>query len=263
MSFIRKIFQNRKLILQLGHNDFRNRFANTSLGAVWGFIQPFIFMMTYVIVFQFILKTGSSGNDPFIVWYLPGMAIWQFCNEGIISASNSIRTYSYLVKKVVFPVDVIPVISMVSSSIVGGFLICISIVVCGIMGYFPNLLVLLYMLLCMYCFVISFTRFSSAVVTLVPDFSQLLSITMQLFFWFVPIIWNLTMMGNGIVGKLVRCVPFTYIVEGFRQAFLPSSTIITQNRGLYTIIFWVIVTFLFFWGNYVFDKNKKDFADVL
>ena len=65
---------------QLGKNDFKNRFANTSLGSIWGFLQPFIFMITYVIVFQYILKTGSAGNDPYIVWFLPGMAMWLCIN---------------------------------------------------------------------------------------------------------------------------------------------------------------------------------------
>lgn len=60
MEFIKSIIKNRKLVIQLGKNDFRNKFASTSLGAIWGFLQPFIFMLTYVIVFQYILKTGSS-----------------------------------------------------------------------------------------------------------------------------------------------------------------------------------------------------------
>ena len=66
MEFIKTLWKNKKLAIQLGKNDFRNRFASTSLGAVWGFLQPFVFMMTYVIVFQYILKTGSSGNYPYV-----------------------------------------------------------------------------------------------------------------------------------------------------------------------------------------------------
>ena len=75
MEFIKSIIKNKKLIWQLGRNDFKNRFASTSLGSIWGFLQPFVCMFTYVIVFQYILKTGSSGNDPYLVWFLPGMAM--------------------------------------------------------------------------------------------------------------------------------------------------------------------------------------------
>ena len=196
MDFLMNIFQNRKLIFQLGKNDFKNKFASTSLGAIWGFVQPFVFMITYVIVFQFILRTNSSGDTPYIVWFLPGMAMWLFLNDSIVNASMSIRSYSYLVKKVVFPVDIIPIISLTSSSIVGLFLVLVSIVVCIIMGFIPNILLLIYVLFALYMFIISITRITSAICTLVPDFCQLLTVLMQLFFWFTPIVWNLDMLSS-------------------------------------------------------------------
>lgn len=262
MNFFKILFQNGKMVLKLGRNDFRNRYANASLGALWGFLQPFVFMMTYVIVFQYIMHTGSSGNYPYSVWFLPGMATWMFCNDAIMQSSNSIRTYSYLVKKVVFPVDVIPVISLVSSSFIGLFLVVIVVIVGAIFGYPPNILNLIYIVFCTYCFIIAFTRFTSALTTLVPDFAQLLSIVMQLFMWFTPIVWNLNMI-NGKIIVLFKSMPFAYLVEGMRQAFIDSSTIITESNGLYTIIFWTLTVFLFIFGNHVFKKSKKDFSDVL
>lgn len=261
MNFFKSLYKNKKLILQLGKNDFRNRFASTSLGAMWGFLQPFVFMMTYVIVFQFILKVGSSGDYPYAVWFLPGMGMWMFCSDAIINSSNSIRAYSYLVKKVVFPVDVIPLITLVSSSFIGLFLFLIATVVCICFGFMPNILNLIYIIFAAYCFIIAFTRFTSAVATLVPDFSQLLNILMQLFMWFTPIVWNLNMI-QGKLCILFKMFPFTYLIEGFRQAFI-NSTIITEHNFLYTVIFWIITAVMFIWGNHVFEKNRKDFADVL
>lgn len=263
MEFIKTVIKNRKLIWQLGRNDFKNRFANTSLGAIWGFLQPFVFMITYAIVFQFILKTGSSGQYPYAVWFFPGMAMWQWMNDSILTASNSIRTYSYLVKKVVFPVDIIPVMSIVSNSFISFFLFLVSIVVCLIFSYIPNLLMLLYILFAAICLVVAITRFTAALTTLVPDFEQALGIIMQLCFWFTPIVWNLNMVDNNpILQSILQCMPFTYLVTGFRQVFIEGN-IVTQGYGLYTIVFWAITIGIFCWGNYIFNKNKKDFADVL
>ena len=263
MEFIKAVIKNKKLIWQLGKNDFKNRFANTSLGAIWGFLQPFIFMITYAIVFQFILKTGSSGEYPYAVWFFPGIAMWQWLNDSIISASNSIRNYSYLVKKVVFPVDVIPTISIVASSFVGLFLIVIATVLCLIYKYIPNILLLIYVILAAYCFIIALTRFTSAITTVVPDFANFLGIAMQLFFWFTPVIWDLSMLAeHPILSVIMRCSPFTYLVTAFRQVFLDENIIFSQY-GLYTILFWVITILLFVWGNSVFKRTKKDFADVL
>ena len=263
MEVIKDIIKNKKLIWQLGRNDFKNRFASTSLGAMWGFLQPFIFMLTYAIVFQFILKTGSSGEYPYAVWFFPGMAMWQWISDSIMTASNSIRQYSYLVKKVVFPVNIIPAISIVATSFVGLFLIAIAVLICIIYGYLPNALTLIYVIFALYCFVIAFTRFTSAVTTVVPDFANLLSIVMQLFFWFTPVIWNLGMLQeHQTILKLIQCVPFTYLVTAFRQVFI-NENIIFSNYGIYTIIFWSITIILFVWGNSVFKRTKKDFADVL
>lgn len=263
MEFIKTLFKNRKLAFSLGKNDFKNRFANTGLGAIWGFLSPFIFMLTYVIVFQYILKVGSSGNFPYVVWFLPAMSMWMTLNDTIMNASGSIRAYSYLVKKVVFPVDIIPIISIISCSFVALFLFLISIIVCAIFGYIPNVLTFLYIIFATYIFIIAFTRFTSAITTLIPDFAQLLGIAMQLFFWFTPIIWNLNMVdGHPKIKTILMCTPFTYLVTGMREAFIDES-IITANNGMFTIVFWVITIILFLWGNHIFKKSKKDFADVL
>lgn len=263
MGFLKTVWKNRKIVWGLGKSDFKNRFASTSLGSLWGFLQPFVFMITYVIVFQFILKTPAPGDYPYAVWFLPGMAMWLCLNDSIISASGSIRAYSYLVKKVVFPIDTIPVISIISSSFVSLFLIIITVVVSAIYGFLPNVLMLIYIIFAAYCFLLAFTRFTSAVTTLVPDFSNLLSILMQLFFWFTPIIWNLTMLeGYPLLLKIEQCTPFTYLVTGIRNVFL-GGNIITESHGIYTLAFWIVTIAIYLWGNYIFNKNKKDFADVL
>lgn len=263
MDFFKTIIKNKKLIMQLGRNDFKNKFAGTSLGSIWGFVQPFVYMVTYVIVFQYILKTGSAGNNPYVVWFLPGMSMWMCINDNILSGSSSIRNYSYLVKKVVFPVDIIPIISIIGTSVVSAFLFAISIIVCIIYGFIPNILMLIYIIFCAYCFIIACTRFTSAVSALVPDFSQLLGVIMQLLFWFTPIIWNMSMLiDHPRIMLAFNCMPFTYLVTGFREVFIDEH-IIFANNGMFTIIFWTITIFMYVWGNYTFKKNKKDFVDVL
>ena len=263
MEFIKEVIRNRRLIFRLGKNDFKNRFASTSLGSIWGFLQPFVFMIMYVVVFQFIFKTTGEGNSPYVVWFLPGMAMWMFLNDNIIGASGAIRSYAYLVKKVVFPVDVIPMISIVGNSIVSIFLFLIAAIVCMAFGYIPNMLEFIYVLVSAYAFVISITRLTSAIVTLVPDFSNLLSIFMQLFMWATPVVWGLTMISeHTTILTIMKCMPFTYLVTAIREVFM-GGTILSDGHFIYTIIFWVITIVLFVWGNHVFKKNKKDFADVL
>ena len=263
MEFIKTLWKNKRLAWQLGKNDFRNRFANTSLGSMWGFLQPFVFMMMYVIVFQYIFKQSGPNGAPYIVWFLPGMAMWMTINDGIIGASSSIRGYSYLVKKVVFPVDIIPIISLIANAFVSLFLLVIATVVCVIFKFVPNVLQIIYMIIATYAFLISITRFTSAIATLVPDFSNLLGIVMQIGMWLTPVVWDLSMIAqHQTISRVLKCMPFTYLVTGFRESFM-GGNIITAGHGIYTIIFWIITIIAFLWGNYIFKKSKKDFADVL
>lgn len=119
------------------------------------------------------------------------------------------------------------------------------------------------MLFASICLIVAITRFTSALTTLVPDFEQALGIIMQLAFWFTPIVWNLNMVDSQpILQKILECMPFTYLVTGFRQVFIEGN-IVTQGYGAYTAVFWGITIIIFLWGNHIFKKNKKDFADVL
>lgn len=263
MEFFKTLWKNRKLVLKLGKSDFKNRFASTSLGSMWGFLQPFVFMMMYVIVFQFIFKSTGEHGEPYVVWFLPGMAMWMCLNDNIMGASGAIRAYSYLVKKVVFPIDVIPMISIVGNSIVSLFLFVIAIVVCAIWGHFVNIFEFIYVIIAAYAFIIALTRFTSAITTLVPDFSNLLGIIMQVFLWATPVIWGISQLANHpTIASIIKCMPFAYLVTATRETIM-GGDIITANHGLYTIVFWAITIFLYCWGNHVFKNRKKDFADVL
>ena len=139
MEFLKVFLKNKRLAWQLGKNDFKNRFANTSLGSIWGFLQPFVFMMMYVIVFQYIFVTPGPDGAPYVVWFMPGMAMWMCINDGIIGASSSIRGYSYLVKKVVFNISVLPVVKIISAMFVHAFFVLFTIVLYAAYGKFPDL----------------------------------------------------------------------------------------------------------------------------
>ncbi|WP_258106852.1 ABC transporter permease [Christensenella minuta] len=262
MGLFRQLYENRKLIFQMGKNDFKNKYASTSLGAVWGFIQPLVFMFMYMFVFQFILKQGTSGNYPYVVWFLPGIAMWMFFNDAVINGCTSIRSYSYLVKKIVFPIGTIPFITLTSSMIVSSIVMGISIFICLLFGFVPNLLLLLYYYVAALFLIIALTRVTAAVCTMLPDFVKVVEILMQLLFWFTPIIWNMDMLSGSNLGVIAMVNPVAYIVTGFREAFVGGNTI-GAYYGLHTYVFWGLVVFFFLYGEYIFNKSKNQYADVL
>lgn len=277
MEFIKNVFKNRRLVWQMSRNDFRNKFSSMSLGTVWGFAVPMIFMAIYYVIFNFVLKSGdivtpSGMQIPFIIWFLSGFSMWLFISDGLVNATNSIRTYSYLVKKTVFNVDIIPVFTLLSNGIVSLVVFGIAGIVCAVYAIvigiplFPNVLFILYIIPAAFIFLAALTRLTSALATKVADVMAVINIFIQIIFWFSAILWDVKILDAKVpvLGQILRFSPFTYLVYGFRQAFTADYLpIITAKYGLYTAGFWAITLLVFLYGNYVFNKNKKDFADVL
>lgn len=261
IDYFKEIFKNRKILFSMVKNDFTNRFANTSLGAIWGFVSPVVIIFLYVFVFEYILKLNTAGSHPYLVWFLPGMAIWTFLNEAILTTTNSIREYSFLVKKIVFPIDVIPLIKVFSNFIIGMVLVGIVTVICMCHGYFPNVLLMVYYIFAALFFIISITRLLSAISTMLGDFAQIVPVIMQLMFWATPTIWNIADV-DLMIQSVVKCNPLAYLVCGMRDVFI-GGNILTESNFKYTIIFWVVTIAIFIYGNKIFNKNKDEFSDML
>ena len=102
------IFSERKLIWKLSKNDFKTKYAGSFLGIVWGFVQPIITVVVYWLVFQYGLRASNSGDVPYVLWFVAGMIPWFYFSESLMSATNCLLEYNYLVKKMAFKIDILP-----------------------------------------------------------------------------------------------------------------------------------------------------------
>ena len=118
-----KLIENRKLIWSLSKNDFKTRFAGSYLGIVWAFVQPVVTVLVYWFVFQVGLKAGRTNEYPFVVWLVAGLVPWFFFSEALNGGTNALIEYSYLVKKVVFKISILPIVKVMSAVFVNAFFI--------------------------------------------------------------------------------------------------------------------------------------------
>ena len=115
MDFLRSLKKNKELIWFLAKDDIKKRYAGSSLGIVWAFAQPLVTITIYWFVFQIGLRSvapGQYGDMPFLVWIMCGLIPWFFFSDGINSVTSVFLEYSYLVKKVVFDINILPVIKL-------------------------------------------------------------------------------------------------------------------------------------------------------
>ncbi len=262
-----ELYRNRQLIAKLSKNDFKTRYAGSYLGIIWAFIQPIVTILVYWFVFEKGLKAGGVLSKegitlPFVLWLSAGLIPWFFFSEALNNATNALLEYSYLVKKVVFKISILPIIKIISALFVHAFFIAFLLILCACYGYYPDLYTLqvLYYSCCMFIFVLALSYATSAIVIFFRDLSQIISILLQIGMWATPIMWQISTVSGGLQ-KIFKLNPMYYIVEGYRQALFYKEGF--WEHPWLTLYFWVLTAIVFILGTVIFKRLKPHFADVL
>lgn len=261
------IWNNRNLIWTLAKNDFKERYAGSYLGAVWAMIQPVVTIVMYYIVFDIIMGAGAQTGPratsiPYVLFLTAGLVPWFFFSEALTQGTSALIKYTYLVKKVVFNVSILPVIKVVAALFIHAFFVCVMLIMGCIYGYMPSLywLQIPYYSLCTLILVLGMSYITSAIMVFFRDMAQIIGICLQLGMWATPILWNIESMSPKV--RLILSInPLVYIVSGYRSA-LCSSGLLWENVGG-TIYFWVFALACLLVGGRIFSKLRPHFADVL
>lgn len=263
------IYEGRKLIARLSVNDFKTKFAGSYLGIVWAFVQPVITILVYWFVFEKGFKPAPVNNAagvevPFVLWLTAGMVPWFFFSEALSGGARALLDYSYLVKKVVFQIDILPIVKVVSAVFVHLFFLAFTVFLYALYGYYPDFytLQILYYSACLFVLSLGISYLTSAIVVFFRDLNQVINIALQVGVWVTPIMWNMDTMAIGPTLKAVlKLNPLYYIVQGYRDALI-GKVFFWERAGL-TAYFWIFAAACVWLGTFVFKKLRMHFADVL
>lgn len=262
MGFFGSIIKHRALILELAKNDFKNRYLGSYLGILWAFINPVLTIMVLWFVFEIGFKTVAVKNAPFILWLTCGLLPWYFLVDCLLSACNSITDNSFLVKKVVFKVSLLPVVKILSALFVHLIFLALYFILAIYMGHPPGwraVQVLYYMFLTI-IFTLGLSWLSSSINVFIRDLGQLINIILQFGFWATPIAWSMEMMPPRY-HWFIKLNPAYYIVDGYRQSLLFEGPLwVEWHLGFYI---WMLSAFMFILGAAIFIRLRPHFADVM
>ena len=266
LSLPSEIYQNRKMIYKLAKNDFRTKFAGSYLGILWAFVQPVVTVLVYWFVFEVGFRSSDSTlTVPFLLYLVAGIVPWFFFQDALIGGSNSMIEYTYLVKKVVFNISVLPVVKMISALFVQVFFVCFIMVLYCFYGKFPDMyyLQLLYYSGGLLLLVLGLCYATSAVVVFFRDLSQIISIGLQIGVWLTPIMWVAEdrLVHYPLICNILKLNPVYYVVSGYRDAFIYKRWF--WERPVWTLYFWGFTIGMLAFGMWVFRRLKIHFADVL
>lgn len=243
--------------------DFHGRYRGSLLGAVWPIIHPMGHLLLYTFVFSIVLKV-RFGTDPstsnFALYLMSGMFAWGAISEALSRSTTCILESPNYVKRVVFPVEVLPVVvslSAMATQIVG--LLCL--IACA--GIYQSQLhaTVLYVPLIMLSQVIFMTGISWILASLgvyIRDIRHLMSLALSVWMYLTPIVYPATALPENL-RFLIWINPVAGMVSDYRRVLLEGKAPDPLAFGVYTSVSLI----LFFVGYYFFMKTKRSFADVM
>lgn len=264
LDYFSIVYEKRDLLWHLVNRDIKNRYQGSFIGLMWSIINPILLLVVYTFVFSVILnaKWGLPGEGrlDFAIALFCGMVLFNAYADASNRAPTLVLDNKNYVKKVIFPLEILPIVP-VSSSFFSGLisliiLVATVIVVHGFPGVYVFLLPLLWIPL--YLMTLGVCLLISALGVYIRDLSQVVSLFNMVFMFLSPIFF-----------------PIERIPEIFRNVakFNPLAELVTQTRAILifskpfdwigygqSILISIIVLFV---GIVTFNVLKKGFADVV
>lgn len=262
VDFLRGVLTARKQIKSLAVSDFKSRFSGSYFGVFWAVAQPIMTIILFWFVFQVGFRSQPISNAPFLLWLVAGMIPWNFFSDAWINGNNAFTGYSYIVKKLVFNIDILPLVKVSASFIMNIIFNLLIILVYALYGRMPvlHLIDMVYYSICLTMLALGLSMITSTLNVFMKDVGQFLNIIMQFMMWLTPIMWDYHMLSQKW-SWAYRLNPLFYVTNGYREALIDGHWF-THNYYM-MIWFWVLTIALNIIGLRLMRKLKPHFADVL
>jgi ABC-type polysaccharide/polyol phosphate export permease len=123
----------RGLIQALVARDLKARYRGSVLGFFWSFINPLMLLSIYTFVFSTLMQNSDLRTKPFALFMFCGILPWTWFSLSVLEATTSLISGGNLIKKVLFPPEVLPIVSVLSNMV--HFFLGLTILVAFIIGY--------------------------------------------------------------------------------------------------------------------------------
>lgn len=266
IALINDLWGNRDLIRQLVIRDLAQKYRGSFLGILWSFINPLFLLLVYSFVFSVVFKSRWQGQGDsaslgqFALILFAGLTPFNLFSETTNRAPGLILATPNFVKKVVFPLEVLPVVSigtaLIQSAISLGLIISAKLIIEGDLA--PTLIFLPLEYIPLILLSMGFCWFLSSLGIYIRDISQLIGLVTQILFYASPVFYPVTAIPERF-RFLYSLNPLTHIITSFRQLILWNEFFPFGEWAM-----WVFVSALIAWIGYIwFMKSKNGFADVM
>ncbi|HUQ95605.1 MAG TPA: ABC transporter permease [Bryobacteraceae bacterium] len=258
-----EIGKNRRLIRSMVRREILARYRGSFGDVAWTILHPLLLMATYFFVFGVVLPSrfgSDASRSGWALYFLAGMLPWLGFSEPAGRAAYVILEYRNFVKKLVFPVSILPVNQVIAglvTSLLATALFLLALLV--IRGHIPWTAALLPLLLIpQVLFTLGVCWFLAALGVYLRDLAQIMGFLLTLWFFLTPICYPETSLPVELLPLLAKN-PLFHFVRAYRQIFLEG--VIPATAMLVKL--WSVSLVVFFVGHAWFTRLRKTFADVV
>ena len=261
--FVRNLVEKRSLVAQLVRRDFEQRFVGSAVGWVWGLIHPLVQLLSWVFLFQIVLKVPLRSGEVtqnYPLFLFAGMLPWFLFSDTVQRSASSILDQANLITKTVFPAEIVPVSVFLSSLVSHGLALALMIAAAGV---FLNQVSFFLILLPVYTLVTGLLAVGlgwivAGLHVFLRDTGQVLSVVLTFWFFSTPIMAPEDQYPSW-AHALLAANPLAYLVRAYRALLLTSRT----PDGGDLLIAAAYGAGVFVLGGLFFRHIKRGFADVL
>lgn len=227
LATLNELWLYRRFILGSVAREFRSRYTNTILGALWLIFSPFAMIVVYTVIFSQIMHARLPGSpEPFAysIYLCAGLLPWQWFTELLSRNVGIFIDHAGLIKKSSFPRLALPVISFIVSAVNFSLVFGLFLIFLIFMGRWPgwNILALIPLLLLQSAFAIGLGLTLGVLNVFFRDVGQAVGIVLQFWFWLTPIIYPLATLPDWARNYLTWN-PVMPLFNGYHRIFLEQE----------------------------------------
>ncbi|MFZ6642591.1 ABC transporter permease [Undibacterium sp. TC4M20W] len=264
LNLLASLRQHRRLIVSLIKREVLVRYQGSLLGLLWSFFNPVLMLAVYTFVFSVVFKArwagGSESKTEFALVLFAGLMVFGLFSECVSRAPGLVVSNVNYVKKVIFPLEILPVVAMgaacfhlmVSFSV---WLIFYSI----FFGVPPATIFMLpLVLLPLVLLSLGVSWLLASLGVFIRDIHQVVGVAVSVLTFLSPVFYPIAALPDGF-RAVVQVSPLTQVIEQSRDAMIWGKPLDWQSWLAYFLLSGVVAWLGFAW----FQKTRKGFADVL
>lgn len=265
MLTVRRILGHRALLWVMTSREIKARYRGSVLGFLWSLMNPLLLLGVYSFVFSLVFRPRMEGASPYPLFLISGLFPWMWASASLLEGTLSLTSNSGLIRRSVFPVELLPLVPVLSNLV--NFLLSLPIIALGmaigrLLGFpvsGPWAVLLLPVVLLQLPLLSGLSLGLAALAVHFKDVRDIVTNLLTLCFFLTPILYSLDAVPYAALRWLIRLNPFTPYVIAYQDVLfrdvVPAPALWAQ-MGLAAAVFWGA-------GAWLFDRLSETLIEAV